>query len=1400
VSRTKQRTTRRLTRAILHATIVLPLPVLAQLPGPRDLLSFKDSGLYCGWTPYFTQSNPFDFCVVPAIPYQGQSNAAWAGSLTTARAAGKRVIADLNPQALNASGQWFGISELNDSSTDADLNKLVTVIDQFFAQVNVNDVYAITLGEENYFWNSRTTHLNALYDKIKAKYNVPIYQWYGPSSIGTAPGISGFYNLKSDGWMADEYFLDQPNMEKNMRAYAIQQKPFVQTIWAGGDAASVPFSSSRFYSQYEVLKKYNIPASYFTWNGTGGYWGFESGAPAPLKQRFELVKANATAAQSYTGPDTTSWDQVPWKIPTIELALSSISDTTPSYSENYVSDRVLRFVNDARIKGFENVRWDSSAVQLRPRKAGAAQSSVTYNFSSAFPVSQLHLNAAGFITPGKSAAVSFSVLDSAGKLIQTSNLTAGGTVSLNLSGTHFVGREFKIVYNMSGVASGAGDVLAGVSSIDVSADVVLPKQKPIQALPTVSDAVNFQASLSSMSIFQTATFHNPGKVQYSSEGMLANTNSGSLEAIQSFIAPRNMTLSTLTVSGQAIQSSFGARFGVGISLDGTNMLATQYSSGDYNGDVTLNVGTLASQIKSKQVYVHLLLDGSYGVITSYGFNGTAEAVGAKNDFGTAAQRNDLLWFNSATPATYSTSLPASVQITSSAADLPAGSSFTASDLTGDGQARNLYMTGGASPSDVRGIRPVSADPFKVFNNVSVSAQAAAGSGNFAANATGVILAQSRTGNDLANYATNQQMQLVSVNGGATFNGASRFWAGARISNANASVGPDGWYASRLTDLQVSTDQREPHAGERVLLTNNDFGTASQQSVWTKTGSATVQYFSSNAGDVSNDLLANGIQFAGTTETQRTGDLSLVLEIDAPAGRTFKNVIASADAWAFASWGSATRLMLSRDGTNFDILGNLATPDVTTISASTNGTAGYESLSSVWLKIYMSDAFGFQISGNYLRVQNLLVTGEMNPAVGSRWGVGASGDWNDAANWYDGVPNAADAAASFLDSITTPQTIYTNLAVTLGSLRFDNSARYVLAGAGTLTMDVSFGKGSIDVVSGSHSINLPLSLADSTDVNVGTTSTLTLGNPVTQTGGTTLTKNGSGTLVIASTLKAPAPATLKINGGVVTLAATNNDPDISINVDPATLNITSDQTLGEMTLSLGGNVLNLGTADTPASLTVSRLVVAGGDVMDTVQFLHRDSAIRVAGALEIKDNSHVALQNRGTLIATSLVVSASSQLDLGPSQLLVDYTGASPGATIRALLSSDRIMSSLAVDSDYALGYADSAVSGPLAFNGGFTDSTAVLIGFTLKGDATLDGTVNSLDFNAFASGYGQATEWYRGDFNYDGKVNTQDFNYLAGNFGRTAAAPVLGAVVPEPASSLMLALLPLARLARRRSS
>ncbi len=159
------------------------------------------------------------------------------------------------------------------------------------------------------------------------------------------------------------------------------------------------------------------------------------------------------------------------------------------------------------------------------------------------------------------------------------------------------------------------------------------------------------------------------------------------------------------------------------------------------------------------------------------------------------------------------------------------------------------------------------------------------------------------------------------------------------------------------------------------------------------------------------------------------------------------------------------------------------------------------------------------------ITNLNFDQEYVAATGE-WAVASSGDWNVASNWGgDAVPNGVGATATLGQVIMTSQTVFTNSAITLGTLTFNNSNQYVLTGAGSLTLQTNSGNAMVNVEQGSHTLNLPTTLASNTTFDVASSATLVVGNPLTINSGETLTTSGGGTVTYESTVTVASDASV-----------------------------------------------------------------------------------------------------------------------------------------------------------------------------------------------------------------------------------------------------------------------------------
>jgi hypothetical protein len=156
--------------------------------------------------------------------------------------------------------------------------------------------------------------------------------------------------------------------------------------------------------------------------------------------------------------------------------------------------------------------------------------------------------------------------------------------------------------------------------------------------------------------------------------------------------------------------------------------------------------------------------------------------------------------------------------------------------------------------------------------------------------------------------------------------------------------------------------------------------------------------------------------------------------------------------------------------------------------------------------------------------------------------------------------------------------------------------------------------------------------------------------------------------------------------------------------------------------------------------------------------------------------------------------AGTTLDMGRSIVFISYSTSDPLTAIQGYLqagynggtwngtptASTGVITSAAAQANAnhttAIGYADSADS-----QGINTTSNTIELKYTLYGDASLDGQVNSADLQRLLASFNTPGAWDQGDFNYDGVVNSADLQALLATFNTalgSQATPLSIAATP----------------------
>ena len=438
----------------------------------REPLTHRDSGIYGWWQPYFWEG-PFDFLVVQAFvrPHESldavqnaghlEGLALWNENLMKARAAGKRVIAQATP------GQ-------GGRKTEDYYEGLV----RFLENVNRGELYAVTLSEENIFWDGEHEKLTEFYYRLKKEFpDMPIFQWYSMSGRGDAwPGFK-YPWLPADGWIIDEYYAEPRDFEQEVRRYRMLGLPLIQLGYAAPvEAAKHPIMSyhpSVLQGQLRVAKKYNVPFAYYCWEGgmPKRTFAWAETAEEASKEVFKFVLDEADKARQAADNDLVNWDlHQP-----VDTILQADTNGTFRHREDFAlrmnpgeQGAVPDFMARSLIRGLRYMKWapDPSRIVIRSVDAAPVDTSVTCRWSP--PNSEsCRFTARAMVTvePEASTEVIFEVSANGYDWLARTDQRNDGLMTVELPA---VGKHLYSRLRIAGTSTEIGASLAAIDWIEVS--------------------------------------------------------------------------------------------------------------------------------------------------------------------------------------------------------------------------------------------------------------------------------------------------------------------------------------------------------------------------------------------------------------------------------------------------------------------------------------------------------------------------------------------------------------------------------------------------------------------------------------------------------------------------------------------------------------------------------------------------------------------------------------------------------------------------------------------------------------------------------------------------------------------------------------------------------------------
>ncbi len=336
------------------------------------------------------------------------------------------------------------------------LQKVKDRTDAFLATLHPS-ITRICLGEENLYWGSAVTNLNALYDHIKTNYpGLQVYQWLTPGGGQEYPKA-----IHADGFILDEYKFERDRFRRMIARYHVLGKPVVNVMWASNSDESGYGGWEELMrctvDQLGVCKEFNVMPQFFavefyrerpgdSLNGRVDYWltraqkdcvafrellygrGYDYAArPCDFKGlALECAETDTSALPAPSANDLQGADIV-------------VSGGRQYIDDYNASGTGYNWSNNVTIGGLLNLRYDyrngKMITESKPQIRNAVnESSMTYRFTSGVTLRNISANIIGTIKgPGARVSIDISGDGKTWVGLQSSSGPAGPPAGFNLN-------------------------------------------------------------------------------------------------------------------------------------------------------------------------------------------------------------------------------------------------------------------------------------------------------------------------------------------------------------------------------------------------------------------------------------------------------------------------------------------------------------------------------------------------------------------------------------------------------------------------------------------------------------------------------------------------------------------------------------------------------------------------------------------------------------------------------------------------------------------------------------------------------------------------------------------------------------------------------------------------------
>jgi len=469
--------------------------------------------------------------------------------------------------------------------------------DALLSAIDLADVNALYLGEENVPWEGGLETLNALYTHIKSKASLPVYQWY------TAP-LPPHCGQLADGWIINTGDMAREALRTYLIKYLVTGKPVLNC------AAAAP----RPNELVALCRDLSLPASFF---------GLAPELGAPAARAALALHASPRLAQAQAYSLDALWRRLPPSADRSEGQGVEVGGDRVKRYEYIDSFHELWCIDDPTIEGVSSLRWDGAvpALHIEGRPPERRRVSLTYRFASPFDMKELIVELEGDIQGAKGDRIELAISYDGESFLHPAHAygRAGGN-AFHLTTTasyRFDGPTFWVRVQADLAPQGR----ATLTRFKTSCRVKPPGRPEVALSPAGEGRLVYRDTFASSKILHLAEIQNPKALEWRRGGIFIRGHQGEPVQVvlrQRFLSPEPLRSLAVRVRNAANQRDDRASNLFGISLDGTHLIAqksTPDADGVFRGTTELRVDDPALLAQAQQFYLHITLANGAGVPT-----------------------------------------------------------------------------------------------------------------------------------------------------------------------------------------------------------------------------------------------------------------------------------------------------------------------------------------------------------------------------------------------------------------------------------------------------------------------------------------------------------------------------------------------------------------------------------------------------------------------------------------------------------------------------------------------------------------------------------------------------------------------------------------------------------------